>query len=131
MASQQSPVGPLHGASSLPGRAALLAIRFYKQFVSPALPSACRYEPTCSAYAYTAVERHGLLRGGWLAAKRLARCQPWGGSGYDPVPPAIGDTLLPSAGHSTATPQPVTPSPTSTLLPPAAVYDARPGAPTT
>ena len=49
-------------------------------------PRSCRYEPTCSQYTYTALERHGVFRGGWLAAKRLARCQPWGGSGYDPVP---------------------------------------------
>jgi putative membrane protein insertion efficiency factor len=58
----------------------------YQSTIGPALPAACRYQPTCSHYAYTAVERYGALRGSWLAAKRLARCQPWGGSGYDPVP---------------------------------------------
>jgi uncharacterized protein len=71
---------------SLPARALLLVLRAYRVLISPSLPPACRFEPTCSRYAYTAVERHGLLRGGWLAIRRLVRCQPWGGSGYDPVP---------------------------------------------
>ncbi len=61
-------------------------IRIYQSTIGPALPPACRFEPTCSHYAYEAIERHGLLRGGWLAIKRLARCQPFGSSGYDPVP---------------------------------------------
>lgn len=61
-------------------------IRFYRNAISPLLPPACRYTPTCSAYALEAVERHGALRGSWLAARRLLRCHPWGGSGYDPVP---------------------------------------------
>jgi len=68
----------------------LFALRLYRWSVSPALTllfgAACRYEPTCSVYAMEAVRRHGALRGGWLAAKRLARCQPWGGCGCDPVP---------------------------------------------
>jgi uncharacterized protein len=50
------------------------------------LPRSCRFEPSCSYYAYAAVQRHGALKGAWFAARRLARCQPWGGSGYDPVP---------------------------------------------
>ncbi len=61
-------------------------IAVYQRIVSPYMPGACRYTPTCSHYAQEAIERHGLLRGGWLATKRLARCQPWGGRGYDPVP---------------------------------------------
>ncbi len=66
---------------------AILPLRFYKRFVSPLLPPACRYLPTCSEYAMEAVMTHGLFRGGWLAIKRICRCHPWGGSGYDPVPP--------------------------------------------
>ena len=50
------------------------------------MPSSCRYEPSCSRYAFTAIERYGALAGTWLTLKRLARCQPWGGHGYDPVP---------------------------------------------
>ena len=65
-------------------------IRVYQRCISPVLPPACRYYPTCSAYAVEAVMTHGVLRGGWLALKRLARCHPWGGSGYDPVPPPSG-----------------------------------------
>lgn len=69
-------------------RICILPIRFYQHFISPLLPPACRYYPTCSAYAAQAVLRHGLVKGGWLALRRLCRCHPWGGSGYDPVPPA-------------------------------------------
>jgi putative membrane protein insertion efficiency factor len=64
----------------------LLPIYFYKMAVSPLLPAACRYEPTCSQYAVEAIKKYGVLKGVRLAAKRIARCHPWGGSGYDPVP---------------------------------------------
>src|SRR5919199_1133615 len=70
----------------LPRLAVLLLIRAYQGLVSPGLPPGCRFEPTCSRYAYAAVERYGVLRGGWLAVRRVLRCHPWGGSGYDPVP---------------------------------------------
>ena len=66
----------------------VLPIRFNQLFISPVLPPACRFYPSCSAYALEAIMTHGVLRGGWLALRRLARCHPWGGSGYDPVPPA-------------------------------------------
>lgn len=70
----------------VPRRLLMGLILVYQSTLGPALPPACRYEPTCSHYAYTAIERHGALRGIWLTLRRLARCQPWGGSGYDPVP---------------------------------------------
>jgi putative membrane protein insertion efficiency factor len=63
-----------------------VAVRTYQLFVSPLLPPSCRFLPSCSDYAIEALERHGALRGGGLALWRLARCHPWGGSGYDPVP---------------------------------------------
>jgi len=66
------------------GAVALLAL--YKRYLSPLLPPACRFTPTCSAYAQEAIQRHGLLRGGWLAMRRLLRCQPFHPGGFDPVP---------------------------------------------
>ena len=65
---------------------ALGLIRFYQACFSPVLPSACRHYPSCSAYAYEAVEKWGVWRGGRLALGRLFRCRPWGSFGYDPVP---------------------------------------------
>jgi len=64
----------------------LLLIKFYQKFISPYLPNSCRFTPTCSQYAIEALEKYGLFKGGWLALKRIFRCNPWGGSGYDPVP---------------------------------------------
>jgi len=64
----------------------LLLLRFYKRWISPSLPPACRYEPTCSVYAMEAIERYGAIKGGWMGAKRLARCHPGYPGGYDPVP---------------------------------------------
>ncbi len=61
-------------------------VTFYRYCVSPMFPSVCRFTPTCSEYALEALKRHGPLRGTWLAIRRIARCHPWGGSGYDPVP---------------------------------------------
>lgn len=63
-----------------------LLIRFYQLVISPLMPAACRFEPTCSTYALQALDKHGLFKGGWLAIKRIASCHPWGKSGYDPVP---------------------------------------------
>ena len=63
-----------------------LLIRGYQWLVSPWLGPCCRYEPSCSGYAVEAIDRHGALRGGWLTLRRLSRCHPMGGSGYDPVP---------------------------------------------
>jgi len=67
-------------------RLLLGAIRAYQLTLSPWLGRQCRFEPTCSAYAAHAIAAHGPLRGSWLALRRIGRCHPWGGSGYDPVP---------------------------------------------
>ena len=71
---------------SWPSRAAVALLSAYKRWISPLLPRACRFEPTCSVYASGAIARHGLLRGGWLAVKRLGRCHPFHRGGFDPVP---------------------------------------------
>ncbi len=68
-------------------RLALIAIRAYQLTLSPLFSGSCRFEPSCSRYAMTAIEQNGFVRGVWLAARRLARCHPLGGSGLDPVPP--------------------------------------------
>jgi len=65
---------------------ALILIRFYQLAISPHFPPACRYYPTCSAYAFEAVSRFGFIRGSYLAAKRILRCHPFCRGGYDPVP---------------------------------------------
>jgi putative membrane protein insertion efficiency factor len=82
----RGPLSVLDAISRAPGLVLLGLIRVYQTLISGGLPPACRFEPTCSRYAYAAIERYGALRGGWLAVRRLVRCQPWGGSGYDPVP---------------------------------------------
>ena len=68
------------------GRLLILAARGWQLGPSLILPPSCRYSPSCSAYAIGAIGRYGAARGGWMAAKRLCRCHPWGGSGPDPVP---------------------------------------------
>ncbi|MDE2384660.1 MAG: membrane protein insertion efficiency factor YidD [Alphaproteobacteria bacterium] len=64
----------------------LLAIRIYQLTLSSFMGRTCRFLPTCSDYATEAIQKHGALCGGWLAVRRIGRCQPWGGQGYDPVP---------------------------------------------
>lgn len=64
----------------------ILFIRFYQVGISPYTPAACRFSPTCSSYSLEALQVHGLFKGSWLAIKRIGKCHPWGGSGYDPVP---------------------------------------------
>ena len=64
----------------------IAAVKFYQLCISPLTPPSCRFTPTCSQYAVEALRKHGPFKGGWLTLRRLARCHPWGGSGYDPVP---------------------------------------------
>jgi putative membrane protein insertion efficiency factor len=71
-------------------RLVLVLLSGYKRFVSPFLPPACRFQPTCSEYAAQAVERHGVARGLWLGVRRLARCHPFSRGGFDPVPAVNG-----------------------------------------
>ena len=78
------------------GRILIAGIRFYQTAISPLSPPSCRYIPSCSAYAREAVEVHGSAAGAWLAFRRILRCHPWGGHGYDPVPRRTG-----SAGSAT------------------------------
>lgn len=67
-------------------RAILFLIRVYRRHISPLFPPCCRFYPTCSTYAMQAVEKYGALKGGWLAVKRILRCNPFNDGGYDPVP---------------------------------------------
>ncbi|WP_150004442.1 membrane protein insertion efficiency factor YidD [Iodidimonas muriae] len=71
---------------SLLGHCLIFFVRAYQLVLSPLLGPSCRYQPTCSAYAIEAVRRHGGRRGGWMAIRRIGRCHPFGGFGYDPVP---------------------------------------------
>lgn len=64
----------------------ILPIRLYQRVISPFLGSNCRYEPTCSQYAVEAINEWGIFKGTWLGIRRISRCHPWGGMGYDPVP---------------------------------------------
>ena len=64
----------------------IVLVRFYQLCISPFTPPSCRFTPTCSQYALEALRKYGPLKGLWLTIRRLARCHPWGGSGYDPVP---------------------------------------------
>lgn len=64
----------------------IILVRFYQICISPLKPASCRFTPTCSSYAIEALKKHGPIKGLYLAIKRILRCHPWGGSGYDPVP---------------------------------------------
>ena len=75
----------------------VLPIKFYQKVISPALPSSCRYYPTCSQYAIEAIEKRGVFVGIALAAKRILKCNPWGGFGYDPVPERTRKKKKPAA----------------------------------
>jgi putative membrane protein insertion efficiency factor len=99
-------------------RSALLAaVRFYQRAISPALPPRCRFYPTCSAYAIEAIERHGALRGSWLAVRRLAKCAPWHPGGVDLVPePATAPCRPGTAGLGRSSSMP-TPSASAVAVP--------------
>ncbi|MDZ4259050.1 MAG: membrane protein insertion efficiency factor YidD [Gemmatimonadales bacterium] len=71
---------------SLLARTLGLVVRGYQRFISPGLPPACRFHPSCSQFALEALTRHGAFRGSWFAIKRIARCHPWHPGGHDPVP---------------------------------------------
>jgi len=72
--------------SNIVSRFFILLIRLYQYLLSPMLGVSCRYTPTCSQYGMEAIRKHGPFKGGWLTLKRIARCNPWGGHGHDPVP---------------------------------------------
>jgi uncharacterized protein len=83
-----APTGPAGPRPDPLSRMLVALVRFYRQWISPALPPTCRFSPSCSAYAIEALMVHGTLRGLWLTAGRLLRCGPWHPGGMDPVPPA-------------------------------------------
>ena len=83
-------------------RSALALLKLYKLAVSPYLPSSCIYEPTCSEYAAEAIETHGVLKGVWMGAKRIARCNPFSTGGLDPVPALDEEAVAPESGGETA-----------------------------
>lgn len=70
----------------VPKAVAIAVVRVYQKLISPLLPPTCRFTPSCSSYAITSLQRYGVIRGGWLALKRVGRCHPWHPGGYDPVP---------------------------------------------
>jgi uncharacterized protein len=91
--------GASNGKSSLGVKAALVALRFYKAYLSLLFAGNCRFQPTCSQYSYEAIERFGLARGSWLTLRRLGRCQPFSGKfGLDPVPEELSDAGLTTSG---------------------------------
>lgn len=77
---------PIKLLSRLASALLSLPIYFYRYYISPMLPASCRFTPTCSQYALEALRKHGPVKGLWLTVRRLLRCNPWGGCGYDPVP---------------------------------------------
>lgn len=77
---------PLAKEATPMARIFIVLVRFYQLAISPWLAPRCRYQPTCSTYAVEALQKYGAIKGFWLALRRIGRCHPWGGSGYDPLP---------------------------------------------
>ena len=100
---------------TLPRRFLVALVRGYRFLLSPWLGSACRFEPTCSAYTLEALERHGAAVGVYLGARRIARCHPWCPGGIDPVPPGLPRVFGWRRPCADRTPGPLTPSSTSDL----------------
>ena len=88
----------------LPQRFLMLLILIYRYSLASIMGQRCRFAPSCSEYGLEAVRRHGAVKGGWLAARRIARCNPWGGSGYDPVPDTAHQNPVPDTAHRTPVP---------------------------
>ena len=117
-------------------------IRFYQRFITPYTPATCRFYPTCSSYAVTALREYGALRGTWLTLRRLGRCHPWSEGGIDYVPPrrrrggepesprVSSDSESSVSSMSSAVPASAAPKATGTDVPPAQTTDSRPAAPT-
>jgi len=103
-------VAALVWVGRLPALIVVTLLRVYRAVVSPMYGQTCRFYPSCSAYALEAVEVHGVLRGGWLALRRLGRCHPWNPGGVDPVPPAKGRAIR---GGSDGSPESDTDAPSS------------------
>ena len=82
----RAPATRIAATARWPRQVLVALIRLYRIALSPLIGPACRFEPSCSSYAIEAIARRGVIRGGWLAARRIGRCHPWGGFGYDPVP---------------------------------------------
>ena len=104
---------------TVPQRLLMTLVRGYRFFLSPWLGSACRFEPTCSAYSLQALEQHGALGGSYLTLHRLARCHPWCQGGHDPVPETLGGlfTQLERRGADPTSPSPLSRIPRKETLP--------------
>lgn len=89
-----------HALASVPRVVLLALVRFYQLVISPWTPPSCRFYPSCSQYAVVALQRHGAVRGGWLAVRRLGRCHPWTAGGIDDVPPVADRSVADRAAHS-------------------------------
>jgi putative membrane protein insertion efficiency factor len=93
---------PPAAAAGPAARILLLLIAGYRRLISPFLPPSCRFYPSCSKYAVIAIQKHGAVRGLWLALRRIARCHPWNPGGFDPVPPADERTGRTSSAPATS-----------------------------